>query len=122
MGKIQESTFVHKGLRCSVMLFEAFDMGCAVFGQSWRCGYVEVPEGHPYFRCDYDDAPDGRPDLPSPEDRLEVHGGVTYANKSKNGWEFGFDCCHYGDSPEEWTRERVEEECRKLADQLIEIV
>lgn len=34
------------------------------------CGYVGVPRGHPYYEKDYSDTPD-----------LDVHGGLTYADK-----------------------------------------
>jgi hypothetical protein len=70
------------------------------------CGYVGVAEGHPYFRVEYGDGP---------EDRLDVHGGITYSDLCQEGneaasichipapgqpdhvWWFGFDCAHSGD-------------------------
>lgn len=58
------------------------------------CGYVLIPEGHPWNGKDYDDLTD-----------VHVHGGLTYCAKadghagleSKGGWIIGFDCAHAGD-------------------------
>ncbi len=67
------------------------------------CGYVGVPEDHPFFGDDYDQHYD-----------LNVHGGLTFADachgmeESGKGichpndegdhvWWFGFDCAHYMD-------------------------
>jgi hypothetical protein len=67
------------------------------------CGYVGVPEGHPWHGRGYDDVP------------ADVHGGLTYAASCQEGpeeatichvpapgepeplWWFGFDCAHYMD-------------------------
>lgn len=64
------------------------------------CGYVGVPEGHPFFKEDHE-----RPSV-------DVHGGLTYADlyspaEDEHGichvpsagepghvWWFGFDCAH----------------------------
>lgn len=65
------------------------------------CGYVGVPPEHPWHGKDYNDI-DGA---------VDVHGGLTYANKCndaaichvpKDGepddvWWLGFDCAHSGD-------------------------
>jgi hypothetical protein len=69
-------------------------------GGHW-CGYVGVPEGHPYFEKDYDDC------------TVDVHGGLTFADhcqevesectgvchkpgdgEQDNVWWLGFDCAH----------------------------
>jgi len=65
------------------------------------CGYVGVPEGHPWFGKDYDDI-----------QAADVHGGLTYAGICQEGpedktichipapgepdqmWWLGFDCNH----------------------------
>ncbi len=81
---------------------------------------------------------------------FDVHGGVTFADGGKNCkypvksslWWIGFDCAHSGDSRDESlckkstldiirrfgndhgevrTKEYVEQECRNLADQILEI-
>jgi len=62
------------------------------------CGYVGVPESHPYFGKDYNDVD------------VVVHHGLTYAGKCSppichvpsaglpdNVWWLGFDCHHYLD-------------------------
>jgi hypothetical protein len=53
------------------------------------CGYVVVPEGHPWHGCAIDD-----PKL----DDVRVHGGITYAGDSDGAltaqWMVGFDCGH----------------------------
>jgi hypothetical protein len=69
------------------------------------CGYVGVPESHPYFGMDYDALPDS----------LDVHGGLTFSDSchgneegrgichpkegaaNESVWWFGFDCAHLGD-------------------------
>jgi hypothetical protein len=54
------------------------------------CGYIGVPEDHPWYGMGYD------------EIDVSAHGGVTYADKAYWGdtrgshW-FGFDCAHSGD-------------------------
>lgn len=70
------------------------------------CGYVGVTKTHPLYGKDYSDI----------ENDIDVHGGLTYANKCQeetnncegichkvkegendNIWWFGFDCAHAGD-------------------------
>lgn len=81
--------FEHAGLHCMVI---RNDMGAL-------CGYVGVPRGHALYmeRCD--------------DVSLDVHGGVTYAEKCAGHichapgpgqpddvWWLGFDCTHAGDT------------------------
>lgn len=99
------------------------DMDCLAVRNSFGawCGYVAVTEGHPYFevgygecveKCDQDWCYEH-----SPEGRIKVHGGITYADfcaESDKGeeygichtplpgrphrvWWFGFDTAHAGD-------------------------
>ena len=68
------------------------------------CGYVGVPEGHPFYEKDYDEV------------EASVHGGLTFASfcqevdnpcegvchlveegEPDNVWWLGFDCNHAGD-------------------------
>lgn len=67
------------------------------------CGYVGVPEGHPWHGKGYDECP------------ANVHGGLTFASacshgdqdksichvpapgESDNVWWLGFDCAHFMD-------------------------
>ncbi len=52
-----------------------------------RCGYILIPEGHPWHGMDYYDI------------QASVHGGLTYKQKDADGkmW-LGFDCAHIGDA------------------------
>lgn len=83
-------------------------------GGAW-CGYVGVPEGHPWFGLDYDDDPVD----------ADVHGGLTFAAPCAEGEDehgichipepgepehvhwFGFDCNHGGDIAPEWMQYRT---------------
>lgn len=55
------------------------------------CGYVGVPEGHPYHGKDWR----------ALELAVEPHGGLTYGgaldNLVERAWWLGFDCGHAGD-------------------------
>lgn len=49
---------------------------------SW-CGYVGVPEGHPWYET---------------EPEVRVHGGISYSAREDDGlWWVGFDTAHAGD-------------------------
>jgi hypothetical protein len=102
-------------------------------GMGYRCGYVKVEPGHPWFGKGYNDI------------ECEVHGGLTFAaadvDRGKggpdDGWWVGFDCAHAGDAADPalpgshrgWprfridlgesvrTQEYVEAECRSLCEQ-----
>jgi hypothetical protein len=109
-------------------------------GLGYRCGYVKIPVGHPWYR-----------QKPS----VDVHRGITFAEADDSLWWIGFDCSHKGDdldpslpitdvlSSEEdlniniynllsndypspgghvWTQEEVEEECRKLIRQAVAVI
>ena len=69
------------------------------------CGYVGIPEDHPFYNKGYDEVYDAG-------ENIEVHGGLTFADFCHNTgdekraichigddkpWWFGFDCAHYGD-------------------------
>jgi len=101
----------------------------------YRCGYVRVPQGHPWHGKGYDDVRTADGDWP------EVHGGLTFAEPDtdcgKGGedsaWWLGFDCAHCGDAPDPElpgynarmaigdgtvkTTSYVAAECRRLAEQ-----
>ena len=79
----------------------------------WYCGYAVIPEDHPFYGADYDDV----------EDDIDVHGGLTFSGdiEDVDGFLLGFDCAHYGDSPEVQDEEYTLKECKKMVDQLIEI-
>lgn len=63
----------------------------------YRCGYVGVPEGHPWY---------GKDDDCEGPNKVQCHWGLTYAGDGRhflpedddsNFWYFGFDCGHYCD-------------------------
>jgi hypothetical protein len=54
-----------------------------------RCGYVQIPVGHPWYEKDYE------------EIECSVHGSLTYGDVSPDGkFYVGFDCAHFGDLPD----------------------
>lgn len=87
------------------------------------CGYIGVPEGHPFYGVSYSDCPlNGTPNLctsrycdHSPGARVSVHGGLTFSDfcqtsdpqhgichvpdpgEPEKVWWLGFDCAHYMD-------------------------
>jgi len=111
---ITEKEWEAHGLKCKVLFVR----------QTHRCGYVGVPKSHIAFDKDYDDLP------------IDVHGGLTYADREKDGlcW-FGFDCAHYMDKvmwPKElnlhnhkrehfWSLEEVTKETENMAKQLTQL-
>lgn len=76
------------------------------------CGYVGVPESHPYFGDDYGD-----------HHEIKAHGGLTFSGlcapsndpsegichtgevANKKVWWFGFDCAHCDDICPKYERE-----------------
>lgn len=91
----------------------------------WGNGYVLLPKGHKWHGKHYDDIP------------VEIHGGLTfsepitedmvegenweqYLTKEDVGcWMIGFDCAHFGDTPQSCPREFVESETQKLKEQCL---
>lgn len=96
---------------------EATDLDCLILRNRGGalCGYVGVPEGHPWFGVDYDSC---RVKPETDEDFAywpEVHGGLTYADfchehagddaichvpydgRPARLWWLGFDTAHSGD-------------------------
>lgn len=100
-------------------IFEGTDIA-----NDWYNGYVILPKEHELvdkfygdFEKDYD---------------LKVHGGITFSNYLRyvidleeigfeNRYTLGFDCNHVGDNPVDCNQEYVENECKKLIDQLIKL-
>lgn len=64
----------------------------------FRCGYVKISRGHPWWMMPYNDL----------NEFINVHGGLTYAEKGPPGkipkfsyvWWIGFDCGHAYDAPD----------------------
>lgn len=79
------------------------DLDCMIVRNRFGalCGYVGVPEGHPWFGLDYD-----RVHEKIGLDAVQVHGGLTYAAPCEGEichvpepgrpevWWLGFDCAH----------------------------
>lgn len=89
-----ESDFEHKGLRCIVR--RARYLG-------HLCGYVAIPQGHPFVGSDYFD-----PEI----EALNVHGGVTHADPLAGlgeTWWLGFDAARTSDCEEWWGHPEVRE-------------
>lgn len=117
--------------------FEYNGFNCRIVGMSMghRCGYVEIPESHKLHGIDYNEL------------EFDVHGGLTYSGYRDDKYLIGFDCAHYGDGRDHelmktlandyyeklkeldlvggyggeehvWTAQEVEEELKRLVDQL----
>jgi len=99
-------------------------------GMGFRCGYVKIPLGHPWYKKDYNDI------------EVDVHGGLTFTESDvlceksgpDDGWWIGFDCAHADDKPDPMlpherdlggffrdgvvrTQSYVENECRRVCEQ-----
>jgi hypothetical protein len=56
---------------------------------------------------------------------FDVHGSITFSEFGKDGYPvisegfwYGFDCGHLGDTKEIWNEKAVELECERFAEQL----
>lgn len=82
----------------------------------YHCGYVEIPESHPWYRKEYnaclqENCTEEWHYSCSLDALIEVHGGVTFSGEGwSGGWWIGFDCAHLGDraSPEYRAKARRE--------------
>ena len=134
MKKIKEnieSEFEHKGFPCVVRVINLClpksvqkKMG-SIINQQWRNGYVGVKKGHPFYRKHY-------PKINN-LGVISVFGGLTFSGRGKNTgclkkgyWWLGFDTMGstmYYDNDTKvtkfWSKERLKEEVKKLAEQLI---
>jgi hypothetical protein len=107
------------------------------FDFGWGCGYVLIPEGHPFYGVNYDEIND----YPN----ISVHGGLTYGSifESKyftslfkdrevggdvtldnyemfnNYWMIGFDTNHSGDSLSRCPKYYVLNEAHSLLEQCL---
>lgn len=118
-------------------------------GMGAWCGYVGINPGHPWHGVHYDGCPTACGEFyceHSPA-QVDVHGGLTYADRCQEGpegevichvpepgesadvWWFGFDTAHAGDlvpgvpdyDETYRTLGYVQAECRSLAQQLAEV-
>lgn len=79
----------------------------------WFCGYVNIPQNHPYYHKDYYEI----------YGEIDVHGGLTFSGSLNNidGYWIGFDCNHYDDNHFVQNEDYTTKECRKLINQLIKV-
>ena len=100
-----EETFVWAELPCALHYWK----------DHWN-GYVGVPPAHPAHGKDYN--------------HIDVHGGLTYVGSSCPGkhwdglgmWWFGFDTNHYWDEGNPKSAGYVANQCKRLAEQLAQIM
>ena len=84
---------------------------------SHPCGYVSVPKNHPFYGKRYLEI----------EDKIEVHGGLTFSGKlhSLDGLWFGWDYAHGGDftfpytmtGDKRWSTQEIVDECLRVIEQ-----
>lgn len=82
----------------------------------WGNGYVILPKGHHLHGKSYN------------EIDVDIHGGLTFSelvnedvvevfgldSKHIGSWMIGFDTCHFNDTLEKWTKEKVQAEADLL--------
>jgi len=84
--------FKYRNYECVIVRMFALQYNGSMYG-GHLCGYVQVPEDHPYFGKDYNDCD------------IDVHGGLTYSEKDEYNYLYlthighwiGFDCAHCDD-------------------------
>lgn len=74
--------FSHKGLKCSVrrIILKRYE---DIYHGGHLCGYVRLPKNRPWHETD--------------NDKLDVHGGITFyqEDEDNDGYRWvGFDCAH----------------------------
>jgi hypothetical protein len=77
-----------------------------MFHSEWYCGYVKIPQGHPFHGKHYDEI----------NHYISVHGELTYSSEEEDGYWIGFDTNHYYSG--KWTKEMAEEETKNLLRQI----
>ena len=95
----------HAGMTCAIRH--------GVFG--CPCGYVRIPEGHPFYEKSYDDCD------------VDAWGGLTYSGRieGEDGWWLGFDMAHccdveYAPGTFEARPLRTDEDCSRETEALAE--
>jgi hypothetical protein len=72
--------------------FESLGLPCLIVRNDFGgvlCGYVGVPEGHPWYHKNYEQIKN--------DDQVFVHGHTPKPGESDKVWWLGFDCGHAGD-------------------------
>ena len=89
--------------------------------KGWGNGYVAVHPSHPLHLGDITQ------EKVSLVQSLDVNGGITYndygdgVHAPLDWWVFGFDTAHFGNTIEQWPKEAVEAETKRLFSQLLDI-
>lgn len=121
-------------------------LAVVVDSNSYYCGYVRLPADHPLVGVGYADQSSKIPDLPevaktgkrgmwallrwsmrgplehpAPDAYFDVHGSITFSGKIRDydGFWYGFDCGHRGDTKERCDLSYCSAECESLAEQLV---
>jgi hypothetical protein len=79
--------FEYEELLCIVVRVvkrEPFNKEEVYFG-GHLCGYIFLPEDHPLYGKETEDI------------EIDSYQGITYTQKTREGWMIGFDCAHSGD-------------------------
>ncbi|MEM2772553.1 MAG: hypothetical protein QXR88_01760 [Candidatus Pacearchaeota archaeon] len=102
-----------------VSIFKSHGLICLI-RYNWRLGilngYVVLPKGHKFYGKNCEDI------------KVDIHGGLTFAEEYREGWVIGFDTAHIFDYipllgekqyyKNIWTAKKVINETKKLAEQL----
>ena len=99
-----------------------------------RCGYVVVNKNHPAYGKEYYTFTDSEPINPTEQaiNNIEVHGGLTYADKLKfkvehvtepkeDTWVFGFDAGHLEDIPDRAAVRELYKDNQEVLDRIVEV-
>lgn len=88
--------FTHKGIDCIVSRIgrtpvdeikeELIEAGAICLFQGNLCGYIKIPEGHPFTKLD------NFLDI-----SIDCHHGLTFGKQEDDGFWIGFDCGHMND-------------------------
>ena len=95
----------------------------------WGNGYVGVPPNHKWYGVNYHSEYIGfKPfgfETICMNDLVDVHGSITYSayhkpNYDADGlWWVGFDTVHFDDNLQNWSKEAVEAETKRLYQQAL---
>jgi hypothetical protein len=121
--KVEKEWITRSGLKARIIYMDwSYLNGSNGALRPRRCGYVRLPDNSQFKGMDYDEYAYvivmGSDD--PVDEGITVHGGLTFAGErdQDDGWWFGFDCAHAGDTSEVWTLGRVIVECEDLALQM----
>ena len=101
-------TWQAHGYVCEIVRMDYATKYVSYLGDGHWCGYVRVPDGHPWH---------GRGPIDDVFDDVEVVGGVTFSGHLDRlrgeAWSVGFDTASF--NARDWTLDQVAEETGRLA-------